>query len=807
METKTASPISSENGNREKPSEIRSLKDQLKKLEKENELLHFENHIKTAVDTGWASIEFTPDGTITEVNDNWIQTLGFTREEMVGKHHQIFCDPVYAKSKEYEMFWKDLGDGKVNSGEFKRYKKNGDIIWINASYTPVKTESGETVKVIKIASDITEMVNSRIQGEAVKSAVDTGWASIEFSPDGYILDVNDNWVNTLGYSREEMVGQHHKMFCEDSYVNSPEYKQFWKDLASGKINSGEFKRLKSGGEEFWINASYTPVRDREGKVNKVIKIATNVTEQKLRNADFEGQIEAVGKAQAVIEFNMDGTIINANDNFLKTVQYSINDIKGKHHRIFCDQTYAASQDYKHFWDRLNRGEYFTGEFERFTKNGDSVWLQASYNPIFDLNGNPYKVVKYANDVTPQKKALEELRRVVKIVVEEGNLSERANYGDAEGAERNLLESINDLLEGIGSPILSVSEIISKLAQGDLTTNSAINSKGEIKKMADGLETAIFNLNSLLSDINESSTLIAASSEQMLVKSDQMQGTTGQVASAIGQMAEGVHDQAAQIDESSRLINDVRSAAEQMGVQSETINKAASKGKENTQKGLETVNKVVNSMDEISKSAKVTSESISVLTERSEEIARTLNVITDIAGQTNLLALNAAIEAARAGDAGRGFAVVAEEIRKLAEDSRTSAGDIETVIKAVEKDISQASNAIDNMGSSVKSGNEASKEAELVFNEIDESVAETLTLSEEVLTATESQKVSIDETVKNIEKIVAVSEETSSGTEEIATSSKDLSNGMVEFNSSSKGLAEIANQLQDGVSKFRLQDTV
>ncbi len=193
-----------------------------------------------------------------------------------------------------------------------------------------------------------------------------------------------------------------------------------------------------------------------------------------------------------------------------------------------------------------------------------------------------------------------------------------------------------------------------------------------------------------------------------------------------------------------------------------------------------------------------------MVEQFDAIFKLLTQVEGLASQTNLLALNAAIEAARAGDAGRGFAVVAEEIRKLAEDSRTSAKDIEKVIKAVAKDIMQAGKAIDEMGVSVKTGNAASKESEAVFQEIDKSILETLNISVEVLKGTEEQKVSIDETVKNIEKIVIVAEETSSGTEEIATSSKDLSNGMNEFNSSSKGLADIADQLQAGVSKFKLK---
>jgi len=762
--------------------------------------------IKDAVDTAWASIEFGPDGTITDVNDNWVKTLGYKKEEMIGNHHRMFCHADYVKTSEYEKLWRDLANGEVQSGEFQRVKNGGEAFWINASYTPVKDTEGKVYKVIKIAADITEMIGSRIQGEAVKAAVDVGWASIEFKTDGTILAANDNFVKTLGYSHaDEMVGQHHRMFCDAGYANSSEYQQFWKNLAEGKILSGEFKRITKDEREIYIQASYTPVKDGDGNISKVIKIATEVTDQKVRNSDFEGQIEAVSKAQAVIEFNLDGTAITANDNFLQTVGYSLKEVQGNHHRMFVDSNFATSSTYKDFWAKLNRGEYVTGEFERKAKSGETVWLQASYNPILDLNGNPYKVVKYATDITSQKKALEEVKRVVQVVNDEGNLKERADIEGATGAELDLLESVNFLLEGIGIPVLQVSNIVKSLADGDLTQNVDVDCKGDIKTMSEGLTTAFVNLNELLQSINELANLVAASSEEMTTKSEEMKGSTGEMSSAIQQMAEGVQDQSQQVDGISKLLNDVVLSAKEVADQAMTINKAAEDGTKGVKEGTETVKAVVDSMNEIKESADVTSESINALTKRSEEIARTLNVITDIASQTNLLALNAAIEAARAGDAGRGFAVVAEEIRKLAEDSRNSAQDIEKVIKEVQKDIDLADQSIKRMDVSVKTGNKASASAEKVFEMIDQSTTETFDKSEEITQGAQQQEEAINEAAKSVEKIVVVSEETASGTEQIASSSKNLRQGMDEVSATSNDLAEIANQLLEGISKFKLKE--
>jgi methyl-accepting chemotaxis protein len=242
-------------------------------------------------------------------------------------------------------------------------------------------------------------------------ALDRVQAVIEFSLDGTVLHANDNFLGALGYTLGEVKGQHHRMFCEPAYANSPEYRAFWDKLGRGEYDAGEYKRIGKGGKEVWIQASYNPVVDAAtGRAVKVVKYATDVTAQKLRSADFEGQIAAVSKAQAVIELSLDGHVLTANENFLKTLGYTLAEIKGQHHRAFCDPAYAASVEYRAFWDKLGRGEYDSGEYRRVGKGGREVWILASYNPILDMNGKPFKVVKYATDITAQKQlAMETLR--------------------------------------------------------------------------------------------------------------------------------------------------------------------------------------------------------------------------------------------------------------------------------------------------------------------------------------------------------------------------------------------------------------
>jgi methyl-accepting chemotaxis protein len=242
---------------------------------------------------------------------------------------------------------------------------------------------------------------------AIYQALDRVQAIIEFGLDGTVVSANENFLNIFGYELDEVVGKHHRMFCDTDYVESDAYAEFWKKLGRGEFHAAEFKRLGKGGKEIWLQASYNPVFDDDGKPVRIVKFATDVTAAKLQIAEYEGKIRAISRAQAVIEFELDGTVITANENFLRIFGYRLDEVVGKHHRMFCDPGYAESLEYARFWQKLGRGEYEADEFKRLTKEGAEVWLQASYNPIFDMEGRPLKVVKFASDITVevQKRSL------------------------------------------------------------------------------------------------------------------------------------------------------------------------------------------------------------------------------------------------------------------------------------------------------------------------------------------------------------------------------------------------------------------
>ncbi|MGC1548660.1 MAG: PAS domain-containing methyl-accepting chemotaxis protein [Rhodanobacter sp.] len=234
-------------------------------------------------------------------------------------------------------------------------------------------------------------------------------AVIEFGLDGTILDANDLFLAAFGYERKDVVGHHHCMFIEPHESESVEYRQFWERLGDGRADTGLYRRLGKDRREIWIQASYNPVLDRHGKPYKVIKYATDVTARRMEMADMEGRLSAIDKAQAVISFQLDGTILEANDNFLAVVGYTREEVIGHHHRLFVDKAERDGAAYRAFWEKLGRGEYDAGLYRRVTKDGRDIWIQGTYNPIFDMSGRPFKVVKYATDVTKQTEASSILR--------------------------------------------------------------------------------------------------------------------------------------------------------------------------------------------------------------------------------------------------------------------------------------------------------------------------------------------------------------------------------------------------------------
>ncbi|MGP1718482.1 MAG: methyl-accepting chemotaxis protein [Methylophilus sp.] len=403
-------------------------------------------------------IEFDLKGNILSANDNFAAVTGYSAQEIVGNHHSMFVAPDYKDTTEYRQFWENLALGVANNGQFKRFGKDNREIWLQASYNPIFDTDGKPFKVVKYATDITSEKLKHADFSGQIAAIGKVMGVIEFDLKGNILSVNDNFAAVTGYSAQEIIGNHHSMFATPEYKSSAEYKQFWLQLAQGVSSDGQYKRIGKGGREIWLQASYNPIFDMDGKPFKVVKYATDITREKLQYADFSGQIAAISKVMGVIEFDLKGNILAVNDNFAAVTGYNAQQIIGNHHSMFVGDAYKRSPEYKQFWENLGRGQPDNGQYQRVGKGGKEIWLQATYNPIFDMDGKPFKVVKYATDISAKVKETHAMKQAVDDVVrytQTGDLTHRIPTSDKSGEIKQLCEGINIIIDAMTGILATV----------------------------------------------------------------------------------------------------------------------------------------------------------------------------------------------------------------------------------------------------------------------------------------------------------------------------------------------------------------
>jgi methyl-accepting chemotaxis protein len=543
-----------------------------------------------AINRSQAVIEFRMDGTIITANQNFLDAMGYRLDEIQGKHHQMFAPPELRGSEAYKAFWASLNRGEFQAAEYKRVGKGGREVWIQASYNPILDDAGRPVKVIKFATDITAKKIRNMEDAGKISAIGRAQAVIEFNLDGTIITANENFLATVGYRLEEIQGKHHQIFVAPAERDSAAYREFWAKLGRGEFQSAEYKRFGKGGKEVWILASYNPILDDTGKPFKVVKFASDITADKLKAANFAGQIEAIGKSQAVIEFSMDGHVLTANANFLGALGYSLAEIQGKHHSMFVPSDQRDGEAYRAFWANLNRGEFQSGEYERAGKGGKQVWIQASYNPIRDLNGKPCKVVKYASDTTAQVLARmrsEKVRDMMESVAagaEELNASvreisaamsksretaltavDRVEAADQQAQRLALAaESMSSIVQLIGDitgqiNLLALNATIESARAGEAGRGFAVvasevkNLANQAKQATDKIEQEIGNLNGISGDVVEA---------------------LNSIKKAIQEVSEYVTSTAAAVEEQSTVTSEMSNGMQQAAAEAASIGLAA-----------------------------------------------------------------------------------------------------------------------------------------------------------------------------------------------------------------------------------------
>ncbi|HEX2870885.1 MAG TPA: PAS domain-containing methyl-accepting chemotaxis protein [Polyangiaceae bacterium] len=624
------------------------------------------------------------------------------------------------------------------------------------------------------------------------AAIHRSQAVIEFELDGTIITANDNFLKATGYRLDEITGRHHSIFVEPVFRSTLEYKQFWNDLGRGSFRAAEYERVGKGGKQVWLQASYNPIFDADGKPFKVVKFATDITPRKLA---YQAQIDGVGHIQAVVEFELDGTISRANDNFLKVVGYRLEELQGKHHSMLVDVGTRASAEYRQFWANLADGQIQSGRFKRLAKGGGEVWVQSSYTPHLDGNGKPFKVVEFATDVTADV-AREQLNVRFASITENNPIG--VVYADTDLVIRYMNESVKKLLRSVESHLpVKVDEIMGKpidvfhknaqhqrrmLADPrkfpiqariplgpewvDLNVSGTYDDRGNYlgptvtwtlvtdKVAAEEREKrAAASLRATMDEVSKNAQSLGAASEELTIVAQQMSANSEETA-VQARVVSGASEQV------SKNVQTVAAAAEEMSISVREIAKNASEA-------ARVATSAVRVADD-------TNKTVSKLGESSVEIGKVIKVITSIAQQTNLLALNATIEAARAGEAGKGFAVVANEVKELAKQTAAATEDISQKIEAIQNDTKAAVSAISQIGQIIGQ-----------INEFQTTIAG----------AVEEQSATTNDIARNAGEAARNSNEISGNISGVSAAAKDTTEGANNTLSAAQELAKLANGLR------------
>ncbi len=447
------------------------------------------------------------------------------------------------------------------------------------------------------------MFNSKVQVlEDKLKAFARSQAIIEFNLDGTILDANENFLSAVGYSLNEIKGRHHQMFVDKAEANSDAYRKFWAELNAGKFQSGEFRRIKKSGQDVWIQASYNPVIGSNGKPYRIVKICTDITERKLRDADVQGQLDAINRSQAVISFNLDGTVISANENFLKTVGYGLSEIQGKHHRMFVENEENGCAAYRQFWEALNRGEFQAAEYKRIGKGGKEIWLQATYNPIFDPSGRVYKVVKFCTDITKQ---VQERMRKAKIQAEiDKDLELIASaiartteqVGNSAHSSASTSSNVQAVAAAASELAASINEISRSVSEAANIANTAVERSYQTNDIVTGLAQSADHIGEVLDLINN-----IASQTNLLALNATIE------AARAGEAGKGFAVVASEVKE---LANQTAKATAEIGAQIATVQQGTKAAVE----AIAQITQVIGSINDISTSIAAAVEQQSAVTE-------------------------------------------------------------------------------------------------------------------------------------------------------------------------------------------------